>query len=97
MAEAGARLGLKDFDISTWFGLFGPARLPADVTARLNKGFVDALNSPELKARMATLMAEPSPTTPEQFAAFVKAEPGEVRAGGEGQRRQGGLTQQPSA
>jgi tripartite-type tricarboxylate transporter receptor subunit TctC len=44
------------------------------VTARLNKGFVDALNSPELKARMATLMAEPSPTTPEQFAAFVKAE-----------------------
>ena len=73
-AEAGARLGLKDFDISTWFGLFGPARLPADVTARLNKGFVDALNSPELKARMATLMAEPSPTTPEQFAAFVKAE-----------------------
>jgi tripartite-type tricarboxylate transporter receptor subunit TctC len=74
VAEAGARLGLKDFDISTWFGLFGPARLPADVTARLNKGFVDALNSPELKARMATLMAEPSPTTPEQFAAFVKAE-----------------------
>ncbi|MFM8770098.1 MAG: Bug family tripartite tricarboxylate transporter substrate binding protein [Rubrivivax sp.] len=74
LAEAGARLGLKDFDISTWFGLFGPARLPADVTARLNKGFVEALNSPELKARMATLMAEPSPTTPEQFAAFVKAE-----------------------
>jgi tripartite-type tricarboxylate transporter receptor subunit TctC len=35
---------------------------------------VDALNSPELKTRMATLMAEPSPTTPEQFAAFVKAE-----------------------
>jgi tripartite-type tricarboxylate transporter receptor subunit TctC len=74
VADAGAKLGLEDFDISTWFGLFGPARLPADVTARLNKGFVDALNSPELKARMATLMAEPSPTTPEQFAAFVKAE-----------------------
>jgi tripartite-type tricarboxylate transporter receptor subunit TctC len=44
------------------------------VTARLNQAFVAALNSPELKARMATLMAEPSPTTPEQFAAFVKAE-----------------------
>lgn len=69
-----AEAGLAGFDVGTWFGLFGPAKLPADVTARLNKAFVDALNSPELKARMATLMAEPSPTTPEQFAAFVKAE-----------------------
>lgn len=74
MAEAGRNLGLAQFDISTWFGLFGPARLTPDVTARLNKGFVDALNSPELKARMGTLMAEPAGTTPEQFAGFVKAE-----------------------
>ena len=73
-AEAGAAAGLKTFDIGTWFGLFGPARLPADVTQRLNKAFVDALNSAELKTRMATLMAEPSPTTSEEFAAFVKAE-----------------------
>jgi len=73
-AEAGTAVGLRAFDIGTWFGLFGPARLPADVTQRLNKAFVDALNSPELKARMATLMAEPSPTTPEEFAAFVRAE-----------------------
>ena len=35
----------------------------------LNKAFVDALASPELKSRLATLMAEPSPTTPDQFAA----------------------------
>ncbi len=69
-----AESGLAGFDVGTWFGLFGPAKLPADVTARLNKAFVDALNSPELKARMATLMAEPTPSTPEQFAAFAKAE-----------------------
>jgi tripartite-type tricarboxylate transporter receptor subunit TctC len=74
IAEAGRDLGLGSFDIGTWFGLFGPAGLPADVTMRLNQAFVAALNSPEVKARMATLMAEPSPTTPEQFAAFVKAE-----------------------
>lgn len=74
MVEAGAGLGLDQFDVNTWFGLFGPARMPAELTARLNKAFVDALGSPEAKARMATLMAEPSPTTPEQFAAFVKAE-----------------------
>ncbi|MBL8328055.1 MAG: tripartite tricarboxylate transporter substrate binding protein [Rubrivivax sp.] len=74
VSEAGRAQGLAAFDVSTWFGLFGPARLPSDITQRLNKAFVDALNSPELKARMATLMAEPSPTTPEQFADFVKAE-----------------------
>jgi len=74
IAEGGKALGLGQFNINTWFGLFGPARLPADVTARLNKAFVDALNSPELKARMTTLMAENASSTPEQFAAFVKTE-----------------------
>ena len=74
VAEAGAQLGLKNFDIGTWFGIFGPARLPAELTTRLNKAFVDALNSPEMKTRLSTLMAEPSPTTSEQFAAFVRAE-----------------------
>jgi tripartite-type tricarboxylate transporter receptor subunit TctC len=72
--EAGAALGLKSFDISTWFGLFAPAGLAADVTARLNKAFVDALGSPEVKARMATLMAEPAPMTSQQFGDFVRAE-----------------------
>jgi tripartite-type tricarboxylate transporter receptor subunit TctC len=74
VAEAGAALGLKDFDIGTWFGIFGPAALPAEITARLNKAFVEALGSAEVKARLATLMAEPSPTTPAQFTAFVARE-----------------------
>jgi tripartite-type tricarboxylate transporter receptor subunit TctC len=74
IAEAGADLGLAQFDIHTWFGLFGPARLPADVTARLHRAFADALAAPEVKSRLATLMAEPAPTTPEAFAAFVRAE-----------------------
>jgi tripartite-type tricarboxylate transporter receptor subunit TctC len=74
IAESGRDVGLGGFDIHTWFGIFGPARLPADMTARLNKAFVDALGSPEVKARLATLMAEPAPTTPEAFAQFVRAE-----------------------
>jgi tripartite-type tricarboxylate transporter receptor subunit TctC len=74
VAEAGRDLGLGSFDIHTWFGLFGPAKLPAETTARLNRAFVDALNSAELKSRLATLMAEPAPSTPEAFAAFVRAE-----------------------
>jgi tripartite-type tricarboxylate transporter receptor subunit TctC len=76
LAETGGAYGLAAFDINTWFGLFGPAGMPAATTQRLNKAFTDALASPELKARLATLLAEASPTTPEQFAAFVKAELG---------------------
>ena len=74
VAESGRELGLAQFDIHTWFGLFGPARLPGEVTQRLNRAFVEALNSPELKARLATLLAEPAPTSPEAFASFVRAE-----------------------
>ena len=80
IAEAGRDLGLGGFDVGTWFGLFGPAGLPADVLARLNKAFVTALNAPETRARMASLMAEPAPSSPEQFAAFVKAELAKYRA-----------------
>ena len=74
VAEAGARLGLNSFDIGTWFGIFGPARLPAELTSRLNKAFVDALNSADMRTRLGTLMAEPSPTTSDQFSAFVRTE-----------------------
>jgi tripartite-type tricarboxylate transporter receptor subunit TctC len=74
IADAGRSLGLGQFDVGTWFGLFGPAGLPADVLARQHKAFADALAAPEVKVGMARLMAEPSPTTPAQFAAFVKAE-----------------------
>jgi len=65
---------LAGFDIDTWFGLFGPAGLPAETTRRLNRAFVDALRSTDVRARLAALMAEPSPTTPEEFTAFVRAE-----------------------
>jgi tripartite-type tricarboxylate transporter receptor subunit TctC len=65
---------LAQFDVNTWFGLFAPAKLPADMTQRLNKAFVDALNTLDVKARMAALLAEPAPTTPEQFGQFVKRE-----------------------
>jgi tripartite-type tricarboxylate transporter receptor subunit TctC len=74
IAESGRDLGLGDFDVDTWFGLFGPAKLPAEQTQRLNAAFVDAMASPEVKARASALMAELSPTTPEQFTAFVRSE-----------------------
>ena len=74
IAEAGAKVGLAHFDIDTWFGLFGPAHLSPEVTARLSKAFVDALATSELRSRLGTLFAEPMPMSPERFAAFVKSE-----------------------
>jgi tripartite-type tricarboxylate transporter receptor subunit TctC len=72
VAETGP--ALAGFDINTWFGLFGPKGLAPEVTQRLHGAFADALNSPELKTRLATLMAEPLPGSAAQFASFVKAE-----------------------
>ncbi|KAF1043188.1 Bug family tripartite tricarboxylate transporter substrate binding protein [Xylophilus sp.] len=65
---------LPGFSIDTWWGLVAPAGTPHEVIARLNQGFVAALNAPETRTRFAALLAEPVPTTPEQFGAFMKSE-----------------------
>ena len=65
---------LPGFEIDTWWGLVAPAGTPTDVVQRLNKAFTDALRAPETQTRFAQLMAEPVPTTPEQFGAFMKKE-----------------------
>ena len=64
----------KGFAIDTWWGLVAPAGTPGPVIARLNKAFTDALKAPETKTRFEALMAEPVPTTPEQFDTFMAAE-----------------------
>ncbi len=64
----------KGFSIDTWWGLVAPHGTPRPVVARLNKAFTEALKSPETKARFAALLAEPVPTTPEQFDAFMASE-----------------------
>lgn len=65
---------LKGFAIDTWWGLVAPAGTPKEVVARLNQAFVAALQAPETKARFAALLAEPVPTTPDEFGAFMKKE-----------------------
>ncbi len=65
---------LPGFEVDTWWGLVVPAATPREVVARLNQAFVAALNSPEARSRFAMLMAEPVPTTPEQFGALMNAE-----------------------
>ena len=65
---------LKGFSIDTWWGLVAPAGTPKDVLDKLNHAFTDALKAPEAKTRFANLLAEPVPTTPEQFGSFMQQE-----------------------
>jgi tripartite-type tricarboxylate transporter receptor subunit TctC len=65
---------IKGFAVDTWWGLVAPAHTPKDVIAKYNAAFVTALRSPEAKARFAALLAEPVASTPDEFAAFMKAE-----------------------
>jgi tripartite-type tricarboxylate transporter receptor subunit TctC len=65
---------LKGFSIDTWWGLVGPAGMPREAVQHMNQAFVAALQSPEVKSRFAGLLAEPVPSTPEAFAAFMRAE-----------------------
>ena len=65
---------LPGFAVDTWWGFVVSAATPKDTVTRLNQAFVTALNSPEIKERFANLMAEPVPTTPEQFGSFMAAE-----------------------
>ncbi len=65
---------LRGFAIDTWWGLVAPAGTPRETVQRLNQAFVAALQSPEAKSRFAQLLAEPVPTTPEEFGGFMRAE-----------------------
>ena len=65
---------LKGFEVDTWWGLAAPAGTPKDVIDKLNAAFTAALKSPETQQRFAMLMAEPVPTTPEQFGQLMQRE-----------------------
>jgi tripartite-type tricarboxylate transporter receptor subunit TctC len=66
--------GLPGFDVTSWYGVFGPAALPQEMAAKLNAEISNAITGPELKERLTALGAEPSVKTPGQFAQYVKNE-----------------------
>jgi tripartite-type tricarboxylate transporter receptor subunit TctC len=65
---------LKDFDASSWFGLFAPAGTPRAVVDKIQSDVAKALAMPEVRERLVSQGAEPGGNTPDQFAAFIKAE-----------------------
>jgi tripartite-type tricarboxylate transporter receptor subunit TctC len=66
--------GLPGFEVSSWYGLFGPAAMPKEIVAKVNADTVAVLGSAEMKAKLAPLGAEPAPASVEEFSRLVRAE-----------------------
>lgn len=60
--------------ITGWTGLLAPAGTPADIVQKLSREVNRHLSTPEIRERMANQGSESAPSTPEAFAAFIKAE-----------------------
>src|SRR5687768_2096398 len=69
-----AEAGLRDFEVTTWYGVLAPAGTPRPIIARLNAELVKVVLSPELKERLAATGTDPRTSTPEEFAAYIKSE-----------------------
>ena len=67
-------LGLKDFELTGWFGVAAPAATPRPVIAKLNVAVLQALKDPEVMRRIRLVGMEPTPTTPEEFSAYLDSE-----------------------
>ena len=66
--------GIAGYESSNWYGLVGPARLPKPIVDKLNAAMVAALNEPAVREKLALQGLEATPSSPEEFSAFLRAE-----------------------
>ena len=69
-----AELGYPKVAVSLWYGLLAPAGTPRSAIERLNRDVVKALDSPDIREKLAAQGAEPMAGTPEAFASFMQEE-----------------------
>jgi tripartite-type tricarboxylate transporter receptor subunit TctC len=69
-----AEAGIKNFEVTIWYGMFGPAGMPPAVVARLNQAIHAAVRTPALSKRLADLGADVATGTPEELGAYLKQE-----------------------
>jgi tripartite-type tricarboxylate transporter receptor subunit TctC len=67
-------LGIPEVDVLSWFALFGPAKLPADIATRLATEIAAAVEIPAVKQRIGVVGADTQTMTPEAFTRFVDAD-----------------------
>ena len=68
----GAEAGLPPFTAGTWAALFGPAKLPAEITQRMNRELNAAMQRPEVRDKIAALGFELGGSTPDEMATFLQ-------------------------
>lgn len=66
--------GFKGFDAQQWYGVVGPAGMPAPIVKQLNDSLAIVLRAPDLREKLSVEAIEPTVMTPEQFAAFIKTD-----------------------
>jgi len=66
--------GFPGFDGVQWYGIVGPAKLPAEITNTLSAEIGKALASEAFQQRLANEAIDPMPMTPQQFGAFIGSE-----------------------
>jgi tripartite-type tricarboxylate transporter receptor subunit TctC len=66
--------GMKGFEFVSWYGLWGPKNLPADISAKLQTETAKLLERPDVKERFATLGFEPKGAGSQQFAKYIASE-----------------------
>jgi tripartite-type tricarboxylate transporter receptor subunit TctC len=66
--------GVPGFSMTSWWGIFGPARMPQPIVTRLNTELVRILKMPDVIKTFATLGVDAATSTPEELGALVKAE-----------------------
>lgn len=69
-----AEAGVHGYDMSTWYGLVGPARLPPDITLRLNRELQAVLQLPSFRERLLVQGADPTPGSADEFGRFLLRE-----------------------
>jgi tripartite-type tricarboxylate transporter receptor subunit TctC len=67
-------LGLKGFDAMQWYGVVGPAGMPADVVKQLNETLNTVLKAPDLSEKLSVEAVEPMPMSAEEFGAYMRAD-----------------------
>lgn len=65
-------LGYKGFDAMQWYGVVGPAGMPAPVVKQLNETLNTVLKAPDMRDKLSVEAIEPMPMSPEQFGQFVR-------------------------
>jgi tripartite-type tricarboxylate transporter receptor subunit TctC len=66
--------GLRGFQAGSWLGFLAPAGTPRQIVARLNEAAVKAVKDPETRARLVAIGGDPVGNTPQEFAAFLRAD-----------------------